>query len=167
MDVQYVNSFVRSITHVFETMVHTKVHVGNPFVKSDSNALTDIAGVIGVSGDVTGCVVLSFPETAAKKVVSAFAGVELDRHDPDFADAIGELANMVAGNAKKELIGMNVSVSLPSVIIDRQHAVSYSPSVPRVIIPCETAFGLLYVEIGLTATTQGSASKSAAATAGE
>ena len=65
-------------------------------------------------------------------------------------DAIGELANMVAGDAKKEFRGVNVSFSLPSVIIGKQHVVSTSRQAPRIVIPCETEFGPVYVEVGMT-----------------
>ncbi len=165
MDVQYINPFVLAIKRVFETMVQTKVQVGKPFVKHDPSASADVSGVIGFSGDAAGSVVLSFPERVAIEAASKFAGVPIDQHHPDFADAIGELANMVAGNAKKEFRGMSVSISLPNVIIGKEHVVSTSRSVPRVVIPCETEFGSVYVEIGMTTDRPG-VSERAAASAG-
>jgi len=150
MDVQYINPFVLAIKRVFETMVRTKVRVGKPFVKHDPCASADVSGVIGFSGDAAGCVVLSFPSAVAVQAASKFAGTSIDESHPDFADAIGELANMVAGNAKKEFHGMNVSISLPSVIIGKEHMVSTSRSAPRIVIPCETELGSMYVEVGMS-----------------
>ncbi len=162
MDVQYINPFVLAIKRVFETMVHTKVRVGKPFVKHDPSASADVSGVIGFSGDAAGCVVLSFPSAVAVQTASKFAGMPIDESHPDFADAVGELANMVAGNAKKEFHGMNVSISLPSVIIGKEHMVSTSRAVPRIVIPCETDLGPVYVEVGMSVEKPAAAAPAAA-----
>jgi chemotaxis protein CheX len=156
VDVQYINPFVLSTKAVFETMVGSKVRVGKPMVKHDAVSVADVSGVIGFSGDAVGCVVVSFPISVACKAASAFAGIEIDADHADFADAIGELANMVAGGAKKEFHGMDISISLPSVIIGKEHVVSQSKQTPHVVIPCETDFGQVFVEIGMTVEKAGS-----------
>ena len=70
---------------------------------------------------------------------------------PDFTDAIGELTNMVAGNAKKDFPGCSVSISLPSVIIGPGHSVSQSKACPFLVIPCETELGDFNVEVAIIA----------------
>ena len=150
MDVQYINPFVMAVKRVFETTLRTKVQIGKAFVKHDPSASADVSGVIGLSGDVVGCVVLSLPSAVAAKAASEFAGTGIDENHPDFADAIGELANMVVGSAKKEFQGVDVSFSLPSVITGKQHMVSTPRQTPRIVIPCETQFGPVYVEVGMT-----------------
>lgn len=150
MDVRYINPFVAAIKRVFETMVKTQVNVGKPVLKDQVTFAPDVSGVIGFSGDAAGCVVLSFGLDVARQAVERFAGVSIDPSNPDFSDAIGELANMVAGNAKTQFEGMNISISLPSVIVGKDHTVSPSRHPPRIVIPCETGYGTLYVEIGMT-----------------
>jgi len=149
MDVRYINPFVKAIQNVFRTMLGEEVAVAKPVVCTDARASADISGVIGFSGDAAGCVVLSFPRDVACRVASKFAGVDLDEKDPDLVDAIGELANMVAGNAKKDFEGVSISISLPSVIIGRDHVVSQSRMVPRLAIPCRTGLGDFYVEVAM------------------
>jgi chemotaxis protein CheX len=151
MDVKFINPFVMAIANVFETMVHTKVKVGKPTLKQAELVTAEVSGIIGLSGDVQGCVVLSFPGDVACKVASAFAGLELTMKSPDFSDAIGELANMVAGNAKKDFVDHLASISLPSVVIGPGHQVSQSKASPFLIIPCETALGGFNVEVALIA----------------
>ena len=146
---RFINAFVLSIKHVFETMVHTNVRVGKPFLKQDTMATADVSGMIGFSGEAAGGVVLSFPHDVACKAASSFAGTEIDQNHPDFADAIGELANMVAGSAKKRLHGMNVGVSLPVVVVGGNHTISQSKLSPRIMIPCECEFGAIFVEVGM------------------
>lgn len=149
MDVRFINPFVSAISAVFKTMVNTDVKIGKPHMMVEPGTRADVSGVIGFSGDASGCVVLCFPKTVACQVASAFAGVTIDETHPDFSDAIGELANMVAGNAKKDFTGMRVSISLPSVIVGTDHTVSASKATPRLVIPCDTALGSFDVEVAV------------------
>lgn len=149
MDVRYINPFVSSISNTFETMCRMKVSMGKPELKKDGCPLSDISGVIGFSGDAAGSVVLHFSFETASKIATAFAGIEIDQNHEDFADAIGELANMVAGGAKAQFAGLNVSISLPNVVAGRDHSVSAPKNAPRIVIPCSTDVGTFQVEIGM------------------
>lgn len=149
MDVRFINPFISATTAVFRTMVHMEVTVRKPHMITEPGTRSDVSGVIGFSGDASGCVVLSFPTDVACQAASAFAGVPIDESHPDFSDAIGELVNMVAGNAKKDFVGMNVSISLPSVIVGKGHTVSSSKICPRLVLPCETVCGPFEVEVGM------------------
>ncbi len=149
MDVKFVNAFVGAISNVFKTMLSTEVQVGKPTVKNAELVSAEVSGIIGLSGEIQGCVVLSFPGDAACAVASKFAGIDLDMDNPDFPDAIGELANMVAGNAKKDFTGYETSISLPSVIIGKGHKVSQSKVWPFLVIPCKTSLGSFNVEVAL------------------
>lgn len=149
MDVRYINPFVRSVCNTFETMCGLRVTVGKPEMKTSGEPLTDVSSVIGFSGDAAGCVVLHFSFDIASKVASRFAGEEITPDHPDFADAVGELANIVAGGAKSQFEGLKISISLPNVIVGRNHNVSASKSAPRIVLPCETEVGKFAVEIGM------------------
>ncbi len=149
MDVRLINPFVKSVKRVFETMVHVKMTVGKPYVKPDNCDPSEVSGIIGFSGDAAGCVVISFSKDVAVAAASKFAGVEIGADHPDFSDAIGELANMVAGNAKMEFTDVNIRISLPSVVIGDSFVVSNSKSSPRIVIPCESELGKLFVEVGM------------------
>ncbi len=149
MDVRLINPFVKSVKRVFETMVHVNMTVGKPFVKPDDCEPSEVSGIIGFSGDAAGCVVISFSKDVAVAAASKFAGMEIAADHPDFSDAIGELANMVAGNAKMEFTDVNIRISLPSVVIGDSFVVSNSKSSPRIVIPCECELGKLFVEVGM------------------
>ena len=150
MDVRLVNPFVVAIQRVFESMVHTKARIGRPLLREDgTKSMHDVSGVIGFSGDAAGCVVLSFPMDVACKIATAFAGTEIDENHEDFTDAIGELTNMVAGNAKMQFEGLHISISLPSVIIGG-HTIAHPRQSPRIVIPCETDLGGAAIEVCMT-----------------
>ena len=149
MDVRFINPFLKSLCNTYETMCNLSVTVGSPELKTDDNPRSDVSSVIGFSGDAAGCVVLHYSFDIASKVASAFAGIEIDPDHPDFADAIGELANMVAGGAKSKFKGLDISISLPNVIVGKNHNVSASKSSPRIVIPCTTSQGTFQMEVGM------------------
>ncbi len=149
MDVRYVNPFVKSVSNVFKTMLHTDVTVGKPYLKTPHCDRPDVSGVIGLSGDVTGVVVLGFSKNVAIAVAEKFVGTSLTVDHPDFADALGELANMVAGGAKASFEGINASISLPSVIVGENHEVIKSKANPSLVIPCDSPMGHFTVEVAM------------------
>lgn len=140
--------FVDAIRGVFTTMVGVPTTVERPHVKTAPAPTYDVSSIIGFSGDVVGSVVVSFQQSAAEKLATAFAGAPIDPHTPDFADALGELANMIAGSAKKHL-GNMASITVPSVVIGTGHTIARLSDVPCVVIPCKTEVGDFAVEVSI------------------
>jgi chemotaxis protein CheX len=140
--------FVNSVRQVFATMVGVETTVERPHLKGNSATSYDVSSIIGFSGDVVGSVVVSFQNAAAVKLVAAFAGMDIKEGTEDFADAVGELANMIAGSAKKDL-GNAASITCPSVIIGHGHMVARLSDVPTIVIPCTTPVGSFAVEVNI------------------
>jgi len=149
MDPQFITPFISSIQNVFSTMLQLPVTVNPPAIKKDRKATYDVSGIIGMSGDVSGSVILSFSKETSAKLVTVFCGAELEPDNPDFTDAVGELVNMVAGNAKGMFKDRDVSISCPSVVIGTAHTVAVTQDVPMVVIPCSTECGELTIEIAI------------------
>jgi chemotaxis protein CheX len=140
--------FVNSTINVFTTMVKIKPEIAAPHLKTDGQTTYDVSGIIGFSGEILGSVVLSFQMVTAKKLVDSLVGMEVDPTSSDFADAVGELANMVAGNAKKDL-GLVASIGVPNVVIGNGHIIGRLTGVPCVVIPCHTSVGDFAVEVNI------------------
>lgn len=149
MDPQFITPFIKSIQNVFSTMLHMPVTINQPAIKQGNSATYDVSGIIGMSGDVVGSVVLSFPKETASKLITAFCGMEFPVDSPDFADAVGELVNMVSGSAKGMFVDKDVSISCPSVVIGTGHQITSRSDTPCVTIPCTTSQGDLAIEIAI------------------
>ena len=149
MDVRYLNPFIASICNVFETMCGLKVTIGKPALQTATYERTDVSAIIGFSGDAAGSVALCFGFDTASTVATAFAGTDISPEHEDFGDALGELANMVAGGAKAKLEGVSINISLPSVILGQGQRILASKSSPRLHIPCSTDAGDFRVEVGM------------------
>jgi chemotaxis protein CheX len=148
LDPKLIVPLVNSIRAVFSTMVKLEVTICRPHVKCSPAPTYDVSGIIGLSGEIIGSIVVSFQMAAAAKIVSAFAGTTLEPTSSDFPDAVGELANMIAGGAKKAFGGL-ADITVPNVIIGSGHTVARLTDVPCVVIPCQTPAGEFAVEVSI------------------
>lgn len=149
IDPNYIKPFVVAAKNVFETMIDVPFKLGKPTLKTGSQVPPhEISSIIGISGNVTGSVVISLSHEVAYELVSALIGDEVTELDDDCTDAIGEIANMIAGNAKTDFPSENNSISTPSVVVGK-HKVSYPSGLPIITIPCITDKGDMFIEIAL------------------
>lgn len=147
MDAAYIRPFISAVQNVFSMMVQLQITIQDPVIKTESHATFDVSGIIGLSGDVVGNVVLSFPTDSAERIVTLFTGMEMTSDHEDFADAIGELVNMVTGNAKADFEDREVSISCPSVVIGHDHTIGRPKEIPCVAIPCQSDCGDFVIEV--------------------
>ena len=148
IDIRLIAPFVNSVRSVFATMVKVGTEVQKPRLKMQPAPSYDVSSIIGFSGQIVGSVVVSFQKEAAESLASAFADTPLKLTDTDFADAIGELANMIAGGAKTQL-GSLASITVPNVVIGSGHVVARLTDVPCIVIPCTTPVGDFAVEVNI------------------
>ena len=144
----YINAFLDSVQNVFSTMLNLKVEAEGLFVKAKPYPAYDISGVVGFTGELAGSMTLSFSEDVAVKVVEAMTYEKMDVDSDDFVDAVGELANMVAGNAKKDF-GLDASIGIPIVTVGAKHSFARLSDVPCIIVPCSCDAGDFTIEINI------------------
>jgi len=132
-----INPFLEATINVIETFTTIKPEHGKPYLKKDRKAVGDVSGVIGMTGHSKGVVVLSFSTQAICKVVSAMGLGEFGEVTPDVSDAVGELTNMISGDARRRLagIGFTFEAGLPTVISGKGHQVESVGSHPVIAIP--------------------------------
>lgn len=148
MNPNYIKPFVAAAKRVFDTMIMVPFNLGKPTLKQGNQAPHEISSIIGLSGNVTGCVVISLSSEVAFQLVSSLTGEEINELDADCTDAIGEIANMIAGNAKTDFPSSNNAISVPSVVVGK-HKVSYPSGIPVIAIPCSTDKGQMIIEIAI------------------
>lgn len=159
---EYAVAVGESITTVFSTMLALDVFVGEPqHMKEQKAATHDVSGIISFSGDLVGTMALCFSSEMAIKIVKSFTGMDVKPGDDDFADAIGELANMAAGSAKSRF-ERNISLSCPSVVIGSGHQIHPRRDFTEFTVPCECAGGSFDIEVSIKDNAaQGQAEKAA------
>ncbi len=151
MDAKLINPFVNATINVLETMAFVKSSAGKPYLKKDDVAKGDVSGIIGLTGESNGTISITFDEGCILIIVSNMFGEEMKELNHEIADAVGELTNMIAGQARRELeqIGRVYEAAIPSVVRGKEHSIKHYSDGPKIAIPFETEGGSFTIEVCL------------------
>ncbi len=88
-----------------------------------------ISAIIGLIGEVQGTITLSFKKNLALKIASTMLMEEKTEIDYDSRDAIGEVANIVIGQARNKIVekGFDSKITPPTIVEGHKHEVFYRP----------------------------------------
>lgn len=137
---EHVNPFITATMETFASMVRLKVTPGKVKLKAGDPLSYDISGIIGLSGGAKGSVAISFPRASAFAIVKAFTGSS-EVEEAGVIDAVGELANIIAGAAKRDLSAHNISISLPTVVTGKDHGINGPVDTVNMVVPFESEHG--------------------------
>jgi len=150
MKAEYINPFLVSTVAAFDTMLKWPLKRGTPFIKNGSQPSHEVSGIIGLSGKAQGTVVVGLGREAAIKVAEVMLQERPPEINGDVVDAVGEMANIIAGRAKSQLEELEMNVSLPSVITGKSHCIQFPTKVTPICIPFDSEWGPITVEVGLS-----------------
>lgn len=147
MKAEYINPFLNASINLFKT--HLKFNIKNnpPFINQDNQNLNEVSAIIGLAGDIVGAVVLSFKRDTAISIASRFSGQSHLGLGKEVLDAVGEMVNIIAGNAKKDLTEFRVEISLPGVITGNKYKINWPQGIPVITIPFESEAGSFTVNV--------------------
>ena len=148
MKVEYINPFIDSTTSVFATMLNSKLVRSNLYIKRECTAEHEISGVIGLQGSMAGTVVLRLNRPTALAAAEIMIGEPQTEVNADVKDAVGELANMVAGGAKAQLGGLNMNLTIPTVVTGT-FAIEFPSQLPPICVEFQSNWGPLTIEVCL------------------
>ena len=143
--------FVRSTLEILETMAGLSAVAGKPYIKKGNIAKGDVSAIVGVTGDKTGTIAVSFSRPCAIALVQGMLGDDIQDVLQDTQDAVGEITNMVSGQARAGLrtMGITLQGSTPTVIVGDGHTIRHISASPVVAIPFTTKAGDFTVEFCL------------------
>jgi len=149
MRAQYINPFLKASMHLFKDHLGLQVTSGKPQLLEDPQNLEEVSGIIGLAGETRGAVVLSFSRETAIRMVSKLEGKEYLALGSEVLDGVGELINIIAGNAKQDLLQFRIEISLPGVITGKSYKIRWPDGIPVVTIPFKTELGDFSVNVSL------------------
>jgi chemotaxis protein CheX len=128
-------------------MAQVRVIPGKPYLNRRRKAAGDITGLVRVSGFAEGTIALSLSKGAILAIVNAMLSESYTEIDKDIVDAVGELTNMVSGQARMHLseLGMSFTAATPVVFQGKGVEVDHVKA-PILAIPFTTESGDLVVE---------------------
>jgi chemotaxis protein CheX len=108
-----------SVREVFEIMLGCRLDPPD----AEQTLKTECTAMVGLAGQLCGVVTLRCSADAASLMTSRMLGVDPKDTTTEMWDAIGEIANMIAGNFKNKLTGLadGCLLSVPTVIIGEDY----------------------------------------------
>lgn len=158
-NVEFINPFLSAVVNVLSTMAQIEPRPGKPYINVKGVATGDVTGIIGISGYSRGTISLTLSKGAILAIVNNMLAESYTEINEDIADGVGELTNMIAGQARAKLSeqGMSFQASTPSVVVGVGHKVTHLTGSPILAIPFETDHGPFVVEVCLAGANSGHA----------
>ncbi|MBF0226622.1 MAG: chemotaxis protein CheX [Desulfobacterales bacterium] len=149
MDANLINPFIKATIEVLTTMASVKPIPKKPYLKKDAVATGDVSSVVGLTGAKNGTVSISFEENCILKIVSNMFNEEMTELNHDVADAVGEIFNMISGQARQDLesIGYLFHGSIPSIFTKKGHEIIHITEGPKIAVPFTTPDGAFTLEV--------------------
>ena len=137
MQTIYINPFLKGAMNVIKIMASISPKPGKPYIKKDKLSVGDISGIIGLTGSKQGSVVVSFTKECALKVISSMMMKEYTDLCDEVIDAVGEITNMISGNARKHLaeLDLKFEAGIPTVVTGKGHEISNLCNGTCIVIP--------------------------------
>ncbi len=151
LNADYINPFIEATVNTFQTMCSLTPVREKVFLKGDGEETYGVSGIIGLGGEATGAVVLNLPEALAIGVVGKFVGEEFTTITSSVVDGVGELTNIIAGDAKNRLIqkGYKFEIGLPRIVTGRNYITAQNKSVPCLVVTFTCDIGRFCLEVSL------------------
>lgn len=133
MDEKRVQIFVDGARDYFAGVSGTPAEVGAPYLsESIENDLLDYTGIIGITGLCRGRLYFSAPSAMLRHLLATLGEVRVD--NVYMADMVGEAANTLSGNSRREL-GQDFVISPPTVVEGIPTGDQLPRSVRSLVIP--------------------------------
>jgi len=119
INAEYVNPFLEAAGVVFKSVLNVELRRGKLVIKESPAPSMDISIMIGITGGVTGEVVYSMPFNMVYKIAEILApGLSPEQIKFEYKDIVGELANMITGNAMNLFAstGKTIDMTTPTVV---------------------------------------------------
>ncbi len=125
-------TFVEGTTRYFEVAAQQPATIGSPYLLEGEPAVHDYTGIITVSGKRQGVVYFTAPR--AMLTVLLMKMQENDFSHESMLDLVGEVANTISGNARRDF-GHDFVISVPSVLTGDQPRIPHKPGTRSFVIP--------------------------------
>lgn len=141
-EMKYLSPFVNNTIQVLKTMAGMDATFKEVYFSNDLRIFGDISGIIGLSGQAEGTVIVTFYWNLARTIIARMVKVDPASINAELIhDGVGELVNMISGTTKTDLVGTpyHFELSLPTVVVGSGHQIGH---------PDEASIAVLLFEIG-------------------
>ena len=150
MKESFVNPFLAPAVTVWGKELRRPLTFAGVQASSKQHTTQDVTAVIGVTGRVRGTVLYEFSHETAKAIAAAMIGEPVPELDALSMSALGELANMITGNAATllEQAGYPCDISPPLIIAPKGAALTLT-STAQLQVVFTSDLGTVTIRVGL------------------
>jgi chemotaxis protein CheX len=136
--------FCEAAITTLREMAGIEIALRSTYQKTGYRMFGDISAVLGLLGRSEGSLVLSFPEPTAEAIVKRILSQAEEELSPGIVrDCIGEISNVIAGQARGQLVGTpyEFALSTPTVISGTNHEIRHKPGAPCLVVAFSSELG--------------------------
>lgn|GEM_PF-357407 len=152
---QIIEAVMKTTEEVFENMISMKVK-GESYKKEILIPEEHLTAMVGFVGSYMGLAAIHCSKRFARRIIGAMLKIDSNAFtDEDIRDVLGEIANMIAGHFKAQLVESlqtheNVfEQSVPSVICGDGYETCTATEAPKYCVMFQTDIEPFYVELAL------------------
>ena len=128
-----VKVFVDGVLNYFDTSVQQTAECGTPYLALNRTPeISDYTGMIRISGRREGLVCFTAPKSMLCVMLMRMHETDMSHHN--LCDLVGEIANTLSGNARRDF-GPQFQISVPAVVHGRSSTVDYPAEARPIVIP--------------------------------
>jgi chemotaxis protein CheX len=149
VDVRVINAVIKSTTKVLKQFGCSSIKMGQAVPQSANAPLMgEISSVVDIkSQNFQGHLCISFDKNSFLEVVSLMLMEEQLELTQDNQDAVGEINNIIFGNAKAEITDFNIQMTVPKVLFGKKQILPSPEGSAGMFIPFATEKGHFYITI--------------------
>ncbi len=150
MKMELIQPFINAADAVLSQGLSGSTKVGNLTMEENAYRRKGVAGMVALTGDIEGRIILDLEPQTAVRVASHYAGAELPESDSLVKETIFELANQVVGNAVCALNDQGFHFRVhPPMLVTAPEGEKTSEDVEALVICFETAKGSVFMNVAL------------------
>ena len=146
---EFAKKIVETTEEIVNTMIFLEVSADVPLEQGKQALGCHVSAMIGLTGGFSAMLGIHCPEAVGLAISGAMLGTEIEEIDADVKDALGEIANMLAGGLKERFAAedFNLELAIPTAISGKSYTISSSTKSNRVIIPFNIEQGQFFIEM--------------------
>jgi len=150
MKMELIQPFINAADAVLSQGLQGTTKVGNLTMEEQAYRRKGVAGMIALTGDIEGRIILDLEPHVAVRVASHYAGAELPESDSLVKETIFELANQVVGNAISALNDQGFHFRVhPPLLLTSDEGDRTSEDVEALMICFDTPMGNVFMNVAL------------------
>ncbi len=156
MKAEWINPIYQAVTEVFKLMLDLNISRNGQPETAEAAVEQEVAVLIKLTGDISGAILFTFPQSTTLEIVKLMSGMEMTKLDSFVTSALGEVSNIISGNAVTHFSQANYQCDIlpPQIVVKESGAAGIFENQPTLTLPLQTEAGTLKLQIALQETAQ-------------